>query len=317
MKLDVRATGINAAAASAVFLGLAPIFGKQAILYGFSPLAVVAFRSVVATILLSAIMALFKRSFFYIFPVGLAGCLLAGTINGLGSILYYTALSRLDTSIGQLIYSFYPLFVAVWLMLDRQPMSPITLFRLAFSLIGVYLLISKSQNSVDLIGAGMMLGSAILYALHLIINQRVLYEVPAPTVTLYTLFAMSATVLIAYLAFDRRIPPVGTPWWPLFGMALIVFVSRLTLFMGVKHLGGLQTAMLGLGELLVTVILAHIFLGDQFNSMQLVGAGLLVVSLILVGFDRVTPEKRNKTGLFAWLNPPQIRPGDINWPTNP
>ena len=47
-----------------------------------------------------------------------------------------------------------------------------------------------------------MLGAAALYALHLPINQRVLYEVPAPTVTLYTLLAMSAVVVPAYLVFD-------------------------------------------------------------------------------------------------------------------
>ena len=49
-----------------------------------------------------------------------------------------------------------------------------------------------------MVGAAMMFGAAFLYALHLLINQRVLYEVPAPTVTFYTLLGMSITVLIAF-----------------------------------------------------------------------------------------------------------------------
>lgn len=158
-----------------------------------------------------------------------------------------------------------------------------------------------------------MLGSAVLYALHLIINQRVLYEVPAPTVTFYTLLAMGATVLLAYLLFDRSLPPVNAPWWPILGMALITFLSRVTLFMGVKFLGGLQTAILGLGELFVTLTTAYLWLGDRFTFLQWMGAALLAISLFLVAFDKVGPEKRRKSGLLAWLNPPFIQPGDIRW----
>mgnify|MGYP001351679550 FL=1 len=186
-----RLTGISAALTSAILLGIVPVFGKQAILVGFAPLAVVAIRTTIAALLLLLIMAIFQRPFFYIYPVGLAGCVLAGFINGLGSILYYTALSRLDASIGQLLYSFYPLFVALWLLLDRQTLSFLTVLRLGLSIPGVYLLISTSTEKIDLFGALFMLASAALYALHLIINQRVLFEVPAQTVTLYTLLSMA------------------------------------------------------------------------------------------------------------------------------
>jgi uncharacterized membrane protein len=44
--------GVEAALASALFLGVIPIFGKQAITAGFSPLAVVAFRTILAAGLL-------------------------------------------------------------------------------------------------------------------------------------------------------------------------------------------------------------------------------------------------------------------------
>ena len=91
-----RNTGVQAALASAVFLGLAPIFGKQAILLGLSPLSVVALRTLLATLLLIVVMLIFKRKYFYIYPAGLLGCLLAGGINGAGSLLYYGSLGRID-----------------------------------------------------------------------------------------------------------------------------------------------------------------------------------------------------------------------------
>ena len=313
MDQNGKIKGIQAVAASALFLGMAPIFGKLAILFGFTPLAVVAFRTGIAFVLLFIIMLIFYRQFLYIFPVGLLGCLLAGFINGIGSILYYSALSRVDASIGQLLYSFYPIFVALWLLLDRQTISRMTFFRLGLSLLGVFLLLQTGNSPVDWIGALLMIGSAALYALHLLINQRVLYEAPAPTVTLYTLMTMSVTVVGAYLIFNPTVPVLSTPWWPLLLMALITFFSRITLFQGVKHLGGMQTSILGLGELLVTVLLAHWWLGEHFNFLQWMGAGLLMVSLLLVGFDRLPPEKRHNTGWLAWLNPPRINPNELPW----
>jgi drug/metabolite transporter (DMT)-like permease len=308
-----RVQGISAALASAIFLGLAPIFGKQSILFGFSPLAVVAIRSGIAFLLLLLIMLIFQRQYFYIYSLGLIGCLLAGFVNGVGSILYYSSLARLDASVGQLLYSFYPLFVAMWLFLDRQPLNRVTLLRLILAVPGMALLLGGAQNPIDLVGAIMMIGAALLYALHLIINQRILYEVPAQTVTFYTLAAMGATVLVAYLLFDRQMPDSGTPWWPLAAMALITFFSRITLFLGVKNLGGMQTALLGLGELFVTVFLSAIWLGESLSFLQWIGAGLLAMNLFLVSYDRLTPEKRQTSGILAWLNPPKITPTDFPW----
>ncbi|MEN4013327.1 MAG: DMT family transporter [Chloroflexota bacterium] len=304
--------GISAALLSALLLGLLPVFGKQALLLGFTPFAVVSMRTTLAVSLLFIFM-LFHRRYFYIYPVGLIGCFLAGFINGIGSIFYYVALARIEASVGHLLYSFYPLFVVFWLLLDRQPISPLTFFRLLLALPGAYLLLSAAENSIDWLGAGFMLISAAFYGLHLIINQRILYEAPPPTVTFYTLLSMAVTVSSVFLLFDRQLPVFGTPWLPLIGMGVVTFFARLTLFMGVKRLGGLQTALLGLGELIVTVALARIWLGEQLSLTQWIGALLIGASLFLVGFDRYTPEKRRQTGWLAWLNTPRIPSANLPW----
>jgi drug/metabolite transporter (DMT)-like permease len=267
--------------------------------------------------LMLLLMAVHMRSFFYIYPVGLVGCLLAGTINGLGSIFYYCGLSRVDAGVGHMLYSFYPLFVAFWLLLDRQSITRLTIFRLILMVPAVILLIFPGTKGVDLLGAMMMLSSAVLYALHMLINQRILYEAPAPTVTLYTLLAMAVTVTIGLLLSGQTFPMANLPWWPVLAMALITFFSRLTLFIGIKHLGGLQTAMLGLAELFATVILAQIWLGEVMAAAQWAGAGLLALSLLLVSFDKITPQKRSSTGWLAWLNSPKISPTDFPWSSQP
>jgi drug/metabolite transporter (DMT)-like permease len=309
-----QTAGIAAAFSSAVFLGLAPVFGKLAITLGFTPFAVVALRTGFAAGILLLIIALFYPQYLYIFPIGLIGCALAGAINGFGSLLYYLALQRLDASVGQLLYSLYPFFVALWLILDHQPPSRLTLFRVGLATIAVALLTSVPGRSVDTTGVLMMIGAAVLYAMHLPINQRVLYEVPAPTVALYTLLSMSAIVIPAYLLFDRAWPVNNVPWLPVAGLTFVTIFSRIALFLGVKKIGGMQTALLGLAELLIAIVFSHIWLGENLTLLQWMGAAGLGFSLVLVMFENsVAPTHSGKTGWLSWIRAPGL-PKDIFGP---
>jgi drug/metabolite transporter (DMT)-like permease len=302
--MNKRTTGVISTLASAFFLGLAPVLGKAAIEIGFSPMYVVAFRTSLAAILLFSIVALFKRKYLYIFPAGLLGCFLAGAINGAGSILYYLSLGHLSASIGQLIYSIYPLFVALWLILDNQFPSRLTIFRMVIALFAIFLLTYSDFTKTDMLGIFLMLGASALYALHIPINQRVLYEIPAPTVTLYTLLAMSIVVLPPFFIFDRSLPVSGNEFKPLIGLTLVTFFSRLTLFVGVKHLGGLQAAILGLAELFITILASYFFLGEQLTSIQWIGALILGISMLLFGFEKSTPARRSG-GWLSWISSPK------------
>jgi drug/metabolite transporter (DMT)-like permease len=300
-------------------LGLTPIFGKLAIEHGLDAIAVVALRTLGATILLTVILAVFRRSYFYIFPLGLAGCFLAGTINGIGSLFFYAGLARIDASLGQLLYTLYPVWVAILLYLDGQQPSRITLLRLGLSVPGVYLITQVGTGLIDWQGVSFMCLASLLYALHIPINQRVLFEVPTPTVTLYTLFAMTAVVVPAWLLLpphDLTIPPASV--WPVIGLTLATFLARLLLFAGVKTIGGVQTSIFGLAELLVTVGLAVGFLGERLSLQQWIGAILLTIILLLAGVEREPPSARRRRGWLYWLRPPlPVMDDSIDTPRNP
>jgi drug/metabolite transporter (DMT)-like permease len=307
-----QSRGVLAALSSAVFLGLAPVFGRMAILSGFSPLAVVALRTGLATALIFIGIVIFRRQFLYIFPVGLVGCFLAGAINGLGSILYFLALGQLHASVGQLLYALYPLFVAVFSFLDKQPVSKLTIIRVLVAAVAVFLLTNTSGVAAPVSAVLMMIGAAALYALHIPINQRVLYEIPAPTVTLYTLLAMSLVTVPFYLVFDRQLPGTDVSWWPVILLTLITFASRLMLFLGIKNIGGLQAALLGLAELFITIIISHYLLREILSYGQLIGAGILGASIIMVALEKHDPTKRHpKGGWLAWIHPPEIEPWSL------
>jgi drug/metabolite transporter (DMT)-like permease len=172
--------------------------------------------------------------------------------------------------------------------------------------IATFLLTSAQSGRIDIGGVIFMLIAAALYALHLPINQRVLYDIPAPTVTVYTLLAMSLIVVPAYLIFDHSLPVGNAPWLPVLGLATVTFFSRLLLFLGVKHIGGMQTALLGLGELLVAVVFSYLFLGERLTTWQWIGTAGLNISLLLVWFEAPPSNPPQTHGLLGWLQPPDF-----------
>ncbi len=302
-----RITGINYALFSAFFLGLAPVLGKAAMEADkFSPLGVVALRTSLATLLLIVILAAVNRRALYIYPAAFYITTFAGLINGIGSIFYYIGLSKLSASVAQMLYSLYPFFVAFWLQLDRQAPSKLTFSRIAIAVLSVTLLTQAEAGSIDLTGVIFMLIAAAMYALHLPINQRALYDVPAPTVTVYTLLAMSAVVVPAYFIFDRSLPQGTAPWIPVLLLTGVTFASRLFLFLGVKHIGGMQTALLGLAELFVAVSFSHLILEESLTRVQWLGMLGLGVSLLLVWFEKPHTRPSHPHGLLGWLQPPDF-----------
>jgi drug/metabolite transporter (DMT)-like permease len=279
----IRRNGIRAALLSALVLGTTPILGKVAYADGMNPYSLTAIRTLVAaTVLWAFYLASSKnRKFIYIYPAGLLISAAAGALNGVSSLLYYNGLTLIDAGVGQMLYSLYPLFVVIIRRLDGQRISKWTKVRLALALLAVMLLIAPRGGTVDWVGAALMLGAGLMYAMHLAVSQRVLYEMPAPTVTLYVLTSMTVVVGVAYLIHGpSAVPLAGLP--PTLMLAGITVLSRLLMFLGVKQLGSIQTALLGVTEILVTVILSIFVLGEQLVGRQWIGAAILITSLLLI-----------------------------------
>jgi len=278
--------GVRAALLSALVLGTTPILGKQAYAAGLNAYSLTALRTLLAAGVMWLFYLLIKknRKFIYIYPAGLMISFAAGALNGFSSLLYYNGLTRIDAGIGQMLYALYPLFVVMIRRLDGQRASIWTKIRLLMALVAVALLVLPGNGQVDEIGAALMLGAGLMYAMHLAVSQRVLYEMPPQTVALYVLTAMTLVVCAAFLIHGPGpIPATGLP--PMLTLAGVTVFSRLMMFLGVKQLGSIQTALLGVTEILVTVCLAIITLGEQLVLRQWIGAVILLASLTLIIFE--------------------------------
>jgi drug/metabolite transporter (DMT)-like permease len=307
--------GVVAALTSAILLGLAPIFGKQALREGIDIFLLIVLRTGAAAIVLWVVYAFKFRQYIFIYPAGLIACATAGIINGLGSIMYYSGLAHLDASLAQLLYTTNPLMLALLLRLDGQPISRLTIGRMLIAFPAIAFLVTggHAQNGQG-VAMLLMLGGGFMYALHLAVTQRAVRDMPSQTVTLYTLTSMAITVFPCALFI--RTPLSETPslaFFGVLGLTIVTIISRLLLFVSVKRLGGLQAALLGLSELLVSILTALIFFGERLTVTQWLAAIPLMVSVLLVSREHDLRAHHISEGWLAWVYGVFER---IRWPVN-
>jgi drug/metabolite transporter (DMT)-like permease len=279
--------GVVSTFMASFFLGWAPILGKLAYRYGVPPFTLVAFRTLAAALLIWLAFLCFWRREIAISWRGLIGCIGVGVVNGLGSLLYYTSLSRLDASLASLLNTLYPLWVVLFLFAAGQPMTRLTIARLALSMLGVYFLTRTGPGEkLEWLGVTLMVASAASYGWHLALGQWVLADVPSRTAALYILTTMACVVGLARVLQAQPVEPVTTTgWYAILALGLTTALSRLAMFSALQRVGGVETALVGLLELLVSLVLAFLLLGERLALVQWVGAVLLVVSLTLMARD--------------------------------
>jgi drug/metabolite transporter (DMT)-like permease len=89
-------------------------------------------------------------------------------------------------------------------------------------------------------------------------------------------------VVVRLLQFRpwQALTPLG--WAVVLILGLVcTLLARLALFSGIQRIGSGKTALLGLSELFLSVLLAFIFLGERLSPVQWVGGVLTLVSSAL------------------------------------
>lgn len=277
-----RTRGVRNTALASFFLGWAPILGKLAYAHGVTPFTVATVRTIVAATLLWFGYGLLWRGWLRITWQELVGCIAIGAVNGIGSLLYYSGLSRLEASLASFLNTLYLLWVVLFLTASGQPIRLLTLVRMGLAMGGVYLLTGAGVGRPDWLGVMLMIASAATYGWHLVLGQWVLADVPSRTATPYILTAMAATVGVARMLQGGTIEPIPLPGWnTIIALGVTTALSRVLMFAGLQRLGGIEAALVSLLELLVSLGLAFLLLGERLSLLQWTGGAILILSILL------------------------------------
>lgn len=276
-----RFRGTLCVIAAAIGFGALGIFVKAAFASGASIVSVLFLRFFIAGILLVILMMTLRLPW----PHGRNLWQLAGLAFGYvgQTFCYFSTLHHASAGMAVLLLYLYPsLVMIVSVVLGRQRLTCLKLFLAVTSLIGILLTVSGDLGGATP-GIVFGIGSAVLYALFILAGERLIPRVgaiPASTVVILTVAAVYA---VATLATAPRWPADQPGWWAIGGIALVSTVIPITgLFAGIARLGATDAATLSTLEPIVTLLLAFFFLGETLKPVQLLGAALVILAVVVL-----------------------------------
>jgi drug/metabolite transporter (DMT)-like permease len=290
-----EARGLALVALSTLAYGVLPILGKVAYAAGVRPLPLLAWRYVVAAVLI----ALLERS---AAPPPLRVRLrlwAVGSVFVFNSIAYFRALEEIPASVTALVLYTYPVlvaFLAAFAGVERLTWRALVAAVGAFA--GCALTATGAAEGAPLPASGVLwaLGAALVYASYIVLSSRFGAGVPARVLALH-LAQAAAVICVGFALADGglALPLDLRAVLSVAAIGVVSTVVAMTAFLaGMALVGPTRASVLSSLEVVVTLLLAFLLLGERLAPGQWAGAALILGA---VAFQNAPALRRAMMGL--------------------
>jgi len=271
-----EARGLVLIAISTIAYGVQPIFGKVAYAAGVEPLPLLAWRYLIALVCLE-LLERGRRP-----PLRVRMRLWGlGSVFVFNSIAYFMALDALPASVTALVLFSYPVIVAVLAALTGvERLTGRALLAALAAFAGCALTAGglRLDSGLPARGIAWALAAAVVYAGFVVLSSRFGGGVPARMLALH--LVQVAAVLCAVFALlgpGLSLPRDPRAWLSVAAIAVVSTVVSMTLFLaGMALVGPSRASVLSSLEVLVTLVLAFLLLGERLSPQQWAGAALIL-----------------------------------------
>lgn len=277
--------GYPAGIITGITYGLNPLFAVPLMNNGASIESILFFRYSFAVVLLGAFLILTKQSFRI--TARQAGVLLAlGLLYTSSSIFLFEAYNYIASGLATTLVFLYPVLVAIIMVFLRVvPSWPVWL-SIAATFGGVIIMTQGSGgDSINPVGVVLSLGSALVYALFIVIINRskAIARISNTLLTFYSL-TVGAIVFFGKISFsDTPISAgitTGSDWLNLVGLALLpTIVSTATLAIATRNIGATKASVLGVFEPITAILIGTLMFGEPLTTNILLGIGIAIVAV--------------------------------------
>lgn len=277
--------GYPAGIITGITYGLNPLFAVPLMNNGASIESILFFRYSFAVVLLGAFLILTKQSFRI--TSRQAGVLLAlGLLYTSSSIFLFEAYNYIASGLATTLVFLYPVLVAIIMVFLRVvPSWPVWL-SIAATFGGVIIMTQGSGgDSINPVGVVLSLGSALVYALFIVIINRskAIARISNTLLTFYSL-TVGAIVFFGKISFsDTPISAgitTGGDWLNLVGLALLpTIVSTATLAIATRNIGATKASVLGVFEPITAILIGTLMFGEPLTTNILLGIGIAIVAV--------------------------------------
>ena len=277
--------GYPAGIITGITYGLNPLFAVPLMNNGATIESILFFRYTFAVVLLASFLILTRQSFRI--TVRQAGVLLAlGLLYTSSSIFLFEAYNYIASGLATTLIFLYPVLVAIIMVFLRVvPSWPVWL-SIAATFGGVIIMTQGSGgDSLNPIGVALSLGSALVYALFIVIINRskAIAQISNTLLTFYSL-TVGAIVFLGKISFSEA--PIsagittGGDWLNLAGLALLpTIVSTATLAIATRNIGATKASVLGVFEPITAILIGTLMFGEPLTTNILLGIGIAIVAV--------------------------------------
>ena len=277
--------GYPAGIITGITYGLNPLFGMPLMNNGAAIESILFFRYAFAVVILGAFLWLTKQSFKI--TAKQAGVLLIlGLLYTSSSICLFEAYNYIASGLATTLLFLYPVLVAIIMVFLRVVPSWPVWFAIAATFGGVLVMTQGSSGeAIDPIGVMLSLGSALVYALFIVIINRskAIAEISNTLLTFYALMVGAMVFLGMILLSDTTITAGiegGSAWLNLVGLALLpTIVSTATLAIATRNIGATKASVLGVFEPITAILIGTLMFGEPLTTNIVVGICIAIVAV--------------------------------------
>lgn len=267
---------------SASCFGTNILWARMAYADGCDPLTFLLFRFAIASVALVTLMQISGKS--YPRPRLTAKLSLLGSIGvTLSTFCYFYALSVASASLVVVLAYTYPALVAILAAsFMKQRFTLITTLSLSMTMGGLILTAGAAWHG-QVLGIVAALGAAVFFSVYVLLVGDFIRQIgPLPTAAIIG-YAATLGFALGAAFWGLKLPHSINGWLAVTASALIVNGLGVMAFtIGIGRLDSTTVSMLCALEVVVALILAMIFLGEQLTPAQYVGAtSILGAALIL------------------------------------
>ena len=281
----------------AFMMGANHVAARLAFNHGVDVVTAVVFRSGVTALVVLLILWQ-QRVSWRITPRHKRYLPLIGVLVAVQSVCLYASVARLPVALALLVFNTYPISAALWTrLLYRHRPERFVVMTMPIMLLGLALALDVLGATSGLgaaahwgqigVGVGFAMGASATFGLALVLTQ---YEAGDLDGRLRTFTTMAQVALWAGLAAltsgGWQLPVDGLGW---LGLSLLTFLygtAFTIMFTVLPRLGVVGNSPIMNVEPIFALLLAWVFLGQAIAPMQLLGAAIVIGTVMALGLRK-------------------------------
>lgn len=276
-----RLIGVFLVTLSAILFGTNSIFARMSYDAGANPATYLFLRFLIA----SPVMVLIMIARGYAIPSGklLVPLILLGGIGVGTTFCFYTAIYQAPVNLIIVITYMYPTFVTLLSAVSlKQSITAFKISALFLTAIGILFAIGMDSGGYVL-GIILAIATAIFHSLFLILGSLSIQKAGSFQAT--TIIVLTSAVIYGiYVSFlGPQWPMNFSGWFSITASALVsTALGLITFFAGLKRIDTANAAIISTFEVVVTVVLAVIILGETLSPLKVTGACLVISAVVIL-----------------------------------